>query len=302
MKWFTVRGFATAIALSLAVGIGVGQAQQGQQGQQQQGQQQQGQQQQGQQQGQQQQGQQQLSQQASQAVDPDQQSQTAAVPQYWVADAAIFISNGFNTAAVMNAEGQLNVQAPNILSSQAQYMVRCSERALQDMGALQQNSLETNPAALPAIRYIIGQLQAARAQAEMAAQTTSEGQLGPTYEATVQSAMSHFATALQALSSVGQAYGAPQLASLPPFGGQQGGQLAQAPSEQVQGQILANPQRSYGMEPYQAGYRQIDGQGGPYGSQGFQNQRYRQRQGGQFGGQGFQGQGQQQGQYDGYQQ
>lgn len=224
---------------------------------------------------------------------------SATVPQYWIADASIFVANAYDTAGVMEKEGRFNVQAPGILTQQAQYVLNCAARALQDMGALQENSLATNPQALPAIRYIIGQLEAARAQAGMAAQTTSQGQLGPTYQVTVQSAMAHLGRALKALPAVGKAYGASQLAGFPPFSGQRavaasrfstqqftGRRFTQGPSAQVQGPVMGTISGQFGTEPYSSAYRAPQGRQGQFG----------QRQGPSGQGQQGDGAGQQQGQ------
>jgi hypothetical protein len=217
------------------------------------------------------------------------------VPQYWIADASIFVANAYDTTGVMEKEGRFNVQAPGILTQQSQYVLNCVSRALQDMGALQENSLATNPQALPAIRYIIGQLEAAQAQARMAAQTTSQGQLGPTYQVSVQSAMAHLGHALKALPAVGQSYGASQLAGFPPFSGQRavsasqfptqqftGRRFTQGPSAQTAGPVMGNISGQFGVEPYSSAYRVPQGQQGQFGQQGQSGQQQGQSgQGGQ---------------------
>jgi len=121
-------------------------------------------------------------------------NQNAPVPQYWVADAAIFTGNAARTAEVMQKEGKLNVQASNIIANQAQYLAQTTNRALQDLNALLTNAQQTNPNAVPAIRRAIAELVAAMAQANVVVNTAKNEKLGPNYTVAIQSTKYPFGT------------------------------------------------------------------------------------------------------------
>lgn len=213
------------------------------------------------------------------------QGQMANVPQYWVAGVSIYTGSALTTAHMMTREARFNVQAPGILGSQARFLVGAIDRALRDLEALQRNSIETNPTAIPPIRYTVAQLQAARTQATRVAQAAAQGQLGPTYQVTIKSAQGHLISAGQALPAIGRVYGVEQIARLPLLasltGGQQGGR-------QFGGQAAFG-----GNQSHTAGYRQpFNAQGQQQGQQG-RNQQLGGQSQSQNASQGQSGQGQQ---------
>lgn len=138
--------------------------------------------------------------------------QSAPVPQYWIADASLFIANAANTAAVLQREQQLSVQEPSILGNQALFMVDATDRALESLDELLLNAQDTNPEAIPAIRDTMAELTAARAQAQNVADAAARGELGPTFEVTVESTLNHMREAERAMNEVAQEYRAGDLA------------------------------------------------------------------------------------------
>ena len=72
----------------------------------------------------------------------------APIPQYWVADAALFIGNAANTAHVIDLERGLNVPSPAVLGNQASFLLAATNRALTSLMALQQHAEATNPKAV----------------------------------------------------------------------------------------------------------------------------------------------------------
>lgn len=147
----------------------------------------------------------------------------APVPQYWLADASIFIRNAANTARTMSKEQSLNVQAPQIIGSQAQFLVNSAGRALADLNGLLQNANATNPQAVPRIRRAMAELVAAQAQAHQVFVTASQGALGPTYSVTVTAALGHLQAAEREIAAITRAYGAGFGTGLGIGGGAQGG-------------------------------------------------------------------------------
>jgi len=140
-------------------------------------------------------------------------AQQVSVPHYWLADAALFTGNAANTANVLYMEQGLNVQAPQVLGNQAQFLLTATNRALTSLLALQKNAEATNPDAVPEIRGAVAQLIAAQAQATQVADAANAGVLGPTLEASIRATTAHLAAAEKAMAAVGRAYGAPQLAA-----------------------------------------------------------------------------------------
>jgi hypothetical protein len=153
-----------------------------------------------------------------------QQSFVAPVPQYWVSDASIFIRNAANTARTMTREQSLNVQAPQVIGSQAQFIVNSTGRALADLNGLLQNAEATNPSAVPQIRQAMAELVAAQTQAHQVFQQASQGDLAPGYAATLQTALTHLQASERQLGQIWQAYG-----------GRQGAQQQQQQQQQQQG-------------------------------------------------------------------
>src|SRR5205807_1353817 len=107
-------------------------------------------------------------------------------------------------------EQQLNVQAPNMFGSQAQFVVEAADRALGDLASLEKDALRVNPRAVGPVRDAIAQLVAARALASRVVRASEKGQLGRIHLNGLQSTLRHLQTAEQAIAQVGQMYGAPQ--------------------------------------------------------------------------------------------
>jgi hypothetical protein len=137
----------------------------------------------------------------------------APIPQFWLADASMFIGSAANAAHTLSLEESLNVQAPQVLGNQAQFLIATTNRALSSLEQLQQNAEATNPSAVPGIRVAIGQLVAAKAQAAQAAASVREGVLGPPFLTTVRSSLGHLAAAERELTHIGRAYSVPQFAT-----------------------------------------------------------------------------------------
>jgi hypothetical protein len=137
----------------------------------------------------------------------------APIPQFWFADASMFIGSAANAAHVLSLEEGLNEQAPQVLGNQAQFLLAATNRALASLEQLEQNAEATKPSAVPGIRAAIGQLVSARAQATQAAAAVREGQLGPTFATTVRSSLGHLAAAEREMSLIGRAYAVPQFAT-----------------------------------------------------------------------------------------
>jgi uncharacterized protein YbjQ (UPF0145 family) len=137
----------------------------------------------------------------------------APIPQFWLADAAMFIGSAANAAHVLSLEESLNVQAPQVLGNQAQFLLATTNRALSSMEQLQQNAEAMNPNAVPGIRVAIGQLVAARAQAVQAAVAVRDGVLGPTFMTTIRSSLGRGEVAEREMSVIGRAYSVPQFAA-----------------------------------------------------------------------------------------
>lgn len=133
----------------------------------------------------------------------------APVPQYWVADAIIFTSNAARTAAVMIAEGNVNVIAPQIIGNQAAFLRVAIARAVSDLQALEANANLTNPPAVPVIRGALGHLFAAQAQANALSETAAVGGLGPTYQVTLQATLSHLRIADGMIRNITRIYTLP---------------------------------------------------------------------------------------------
>lgn len=142
----------------------------------------------------------------------EQFGQSAPVPQYWIADASLFIVNAANTAAVLYKEQGLSVQEPMILGNQAEFLVEATDRALSSLEELLSNAEATNPDAVPSIRIAMAELTAAKAQAQAVADAANNGELGPTYVVTVRSALDHLKAAEDAMGDIAKDYRAGDLA------------------------------------------------------------------------------------------
>jgi hypothetical protein len=144
----------------------------------------------------------------------EQRAAPAPVPQYWLADASLFASNAGNTAQTIAHEQKYMVQAPEVLSNQAQFMLAATDRAISSLQALQSNAENVSPSAVTHIREAVNQLNAARAQATQTLEAAKEGRLGPENESTVRSAYEHIQSAEKAMQGAGRAYGV-QVAIVP---------------------------------------------------------------------------------------
>jgi hypothetical protein len=139
------------------------------------------------------------------------QSSAAPVPQYWLADASLFLSAAGTAAQTISNEQSLGIQAPNVLGNQTQFMQAAINRALSSLSALQAHAEQQNPKAVPDILLASAQLQAAQAQLAQG-QGGEQGSLGPQYENKLRTAFSHLAQAEKAMQNVGRQYGAQQYA------------------------------------------------------------------------------------------
>lgn len=138
----------------------------------------------------------------------------ASIPQYWIADASLFIGNAANTAQTLAMEQGLNVASPEVLGNQAQFLVTAVNRALASLNELQQSAEASNPGAVSEIRSAIGHLVAAQAQAAQLADAANSGGLGPKFETAMRSTFNHLASAERGMNAVGRAYGQPALAGV----------------------------------------------------------------------------------------
>jgi hypothetical protein len=138
----------------------------------------------------------------------------APLPQYWLADAALFTGNAANAANVLSLEHGLAVPAPAVLGDQAQFLIAATNRALTSLNALQQNAESSNAAAVADIRNAVGQLTAAQGAANQVADAAASGVVGPGFEATTRAALQHLNAAQKSMASIGRAYNAPALASI----------------------------------------------------------------------------------------
>ncbi len=133
----------------------------------------------------------------------------AAVPQYWLADASLFVANAGNAAQTLANEQALGVQAPSVLGNQAQFLLAATDRAISSLTALEANAEATNPRAAAEIRATMDQLHAAKGQAKQALDAANGGTFGPTHLASIRSTYEHLQAAERQLAGVGRAYGAP---------------------------------------------------------------------------------------------
>jgi hypothetical protein len=137
------------------------------------------------------------------------QKGAAPIPQYWLADASLFVANAANAAQTLANEQALGVQSPNVLGNQAEFLIAATERALSSLSALQANAEMTNPKAVGEIRAAMDQLVAAKGQAQQARDAAHGGTLGPNHQATIRSTYEHLQSAERDMAGVGRHYGAP---------------------------------------------------------------------------------------------
>lgn len=133
----------------------------------------------------------------------------APVPEYWLADASIFLGNAAETASIMAREGAVNVEAPAFIGNQARYAVASAQRALIDLQALLNNAYRTNPSAVPSIRMAIAELVAALAQTHVVLDASMRGLMGPIFETSVSAAVAHLTAANRELPRIAEAYRIP---------------------------------------------------------------------------------------------
>jgi hypothetical protein len=133
----------------------------------------------------------------------------APVPQYWLADASLFVANAGNAAQALANEQSLGVQAPSVLGNQAQFLLAATDRAMSSLQALQANAEATNPHAVPDIKAAMDELNAAKGQAKQALEAATSGTFGPSHQANIRSTYEHLQAADRELAGVGRAYGTP---------------------------------------------------------------------------------------------
>lgn len=136
------------------------------------------------------------------------QKAAALVPQYWIADASMFIANAGNAAQTLANEQSLGVQSPSVLGNQAQFLLAAVDRAVSSLQALQANAESTNPKAVSEIRAAVDQLSAAKGQAQQTLEAANAGTLGPNHQGTIRSAYDHLQAAERHLGTIGREYGA----------------------------------------------------------------------------------------------
>ena len=148
-------------------------------------------------------------------------SAPAPVPQYWLADASLFVANASNAAQTLANEQTLGVQAPSVLGNQAQFLLASTDRAISSLKALRASAEVTHPRALADIRGAMNELMAAKAQAKQALDAANEGTLGPGDEGALRSTYEHLQAAERDVQGAGRAIGAPgfTLASVCAFRG-----------------------------------------------------------------------------------
>jgi len=134
---------------------------------------------------------------------------SAPVPQYWLADASLFVANAGNAAQTLANEQNLGVQAPSVLGNQAQFLLAATDRAISSLTALQANAEATNPRAVAEIRAAMDQLTAAKGQAQQALDAANAGTFGPNQQATIRSTYEHLQAAEKQMAGVGRTYGTP---------------------------------------------------------------------------------------------
>jgi hypothetical protein len=132
----------------------------------------------------------------------------APAPQYWIADASIFLGSALHTSAVMANEQFPAAQAPSLYTDQAVYLVNAIQRTIDDMSALESSAVAANPQAVPAIRAVAAELASARSDADLLYGATGRGQLGATFTATLTSANQHLQNARRSLELLARMYGA----------------------------------------------------------------------------------------------
>ena len=136
-------------------------------------------------------------------------SSPAPVPQYWLADASLFVANATNAAQTLANEQALGVQAPSVLGNQAQFLLASTDRALSSLKALRASAEITHPRALPDIRGAMDELTAAKGQAKQALDAANEGTLGPGHEGAIRSTYEHLQAAERNVQGAGRMFGAP---------------------------------------------------------------------------------------------
>jgi hypothetical protein len=131
----------------------------------------------------------------------------APVPQYWLADASLFVANAGNAAQTLANEQALGIQAPSVLGNQAQFLLGSIERSISSLSALQANAEATNPRVVSDIRAALDQLVAAKGQAQQAMDAANAGALGPKQQAAIRSTYEHLQAAERDMGAVGRGFG-----------------------------------------------------------------------------------------------
>jgi hypothetical protein len=146
-------------------------------------------------------------------------SASAPVPQYWLADASLFVANARNAAQTLANEQALGVQAPSVLGNQAQFLLASTDRALSSLKALHASAEVTHPRALADIRSAMDELVAAKAQAKQAIEAANSGALGPGDQGTIRSTYEHLQAAERGVEGAGRAFGAQRFTLASGYGG-----------------------------------------------------------------------------------
>ncbi len=134
----------------------------------------------------------------------------APTPEYWVADASIFLHSAVTTAEILEQEASLEQHSGEILGNQAQFLHSSISRAINSLETLQADARESNPQAVSSIDRALTQLQAANQSAQQIVQASQGELLGEQFSNNVQQLSQSLQDALQSLNQVATAYNATQ--------------------------------------------------------------------------------------------
>jgi len=128
------------------------------------------------------------------------------VPQYIIADAALFNASAIYAARVLQAEQDLKVVDVQPLLAQAYVLCNSTARLSSDLADLKALSLQTNPAAVPLSSQASAESAAAMAAATQFRNIIRNGGLGPAYAALDQSALVRLEAARDLLQQLAESY------------------------------------------------------------------------------------------------
>ncbi len=132
----------------------------------------------------------------------------APTPQYWVADASLFVQNARTAADIISKEANLDTVAPEAIANQARYLESSISRAINDMNALHEDAAEMNQEASDAIEQTLQNLESANQQVAEILQTAQTGDMGPTFTEMISSTVQTLEQAAGSLDQVARAYNA----------------------------------------------------------------------------------------------